>query len=39
MQEERIREQLFQAPGAEAIWSLFAEAFASKHVIRRKRPR
>lgn len=38
MQEERIREQLLQAADADAIWSVFTEAFASKHVVRTKTP-
>ena len=37
MQEPDLREQLLQAPDADAIWSIFAEAFASKHVVRTKK--
>jgi Kef-type K+ transport system membrane component KefB/mannitol/fructose-specific phosphotransferase system IIA component (Ntr-type) len=34
MQEPDIREQLIQAENADAIWSVFSQAFASKHVVK-----
>jgi len=41
MQEPDIREQLLQRENTDAIWSIFSQVFASKHVVRtaRKRPR
>ncbi len=39
MQEPDIREQLLQAENAAAIWSIFSQAFASKHVVRTARKR
>jgi Kef-type K+ transport system membrane component KefB len=37
MQEPEVREQLIQADDADAIWSIFSGAFASKHVVRTRR--
>ncbi|MCL5281103.1 MAG: cation:proton antiporter [Planctomycetes bacterium] len=37
MQEPDIREQLLEAQNADAIWSIFSQAFASKHVVRTAR--
>jgi Kef-type K+ transport system membrane component KefB len=39
MQEPEIREQLIQAQDADAIWSIFSQAFASKHVVRTRKSR
>jgi len=41
MQEPDIRERLIEAENTEALWSIFSQAFASKHVVRtpKKRPR
>ena len=37
MQEPETREQLIQAEDADAIWSIFSRAFASKHVVRTRK--
>jgi Kef-type K+ transport system membrane component KefB len=39
MQEPDLREPLFQAENTDAIWSIFSQAFASKHVVRTARKR
>jgi len=39
MQEPDLREQLLQAEDADAIWTIFAKAFASKQVVRAERGR
>jgi Kef-type K+ transport system membrane component KefB len=39
MQEPEIREQLIQVEDADAIWSIFSRAFASKHVVRTRKSR
>jgi Kef-type K+ transport system membrane component KefB/mannitol/fructose-specific phosphotransferase system IIA component (Ntr-type) len=39
MQEPEIRVRLFQAQNTEAIWSVFAQVFASKRVVRTPRKR